>query len=148
MLYKLIYSYFNTYIYIYIVYRIIFKVPLILIRIEFVSKLWTENFNKEGGGIYITMIICIFRIDLFVSLLISTRQIKERVTSTQVINYSRGQRKSQRRMKRRKRGRRISRVLLRLLTLLLPLIKIVNDVRLIFSPIMNKCMYFFRNFAG
>lgn len=94
------------------------------------------------------MIICIFRIDLFVSLLISTRQIKERVTSTQVINYNRGQRKSQRRMKRRKRDRRISRALLRLLTLLLPLIKIVNDVRLIFSPIMNKCMYFFRNFAG
>lgn len=58
-----------------------------------VSKLWTENFNKEEVYIYITMIICIFRIDLFVSLLISTRQIKERVTSARVINYSQRKRR-------------------------------------------------------
>lgn len=67
------------------------------------------------------MIIRIFRIDLFVSLLISTRQIKERVTSALVINYSR--RKSQGRMK----GGigYLACIVIRLLTLLLN----QNDVR-------------------
>lgn len=71
------------------------------------------------------MIIRIFRIDLFVSLLISTRQIKERVTSALVINYSR--RKSQGRMK----GGigYLARIVIRLLTLLLN----QNDVRWISS---------------
>lgn len=77
------------------------------------------------------MIIRIFRIDLFVSLLISTRQIKERVTSALVINYSR--RKSQGRMK----GGigYLACIVIRLLTLLLN----QNDVRSSFFIIIFFC---------
>lgn len=77
------------------------------------------------------MIIRIFRIDLFVSLLISTQQIKERVTSALVINYSR--RKSQGRMK----GGigYLACIVIRLLTLLLN----QNDVRSSFFIIIFFC---------